>query len=100
MQYLAATQPTASWLLTNPGYLTSLHADLFQATSDGRLAGLMLDVGGLRVVGSDDSRILALWHTDYITGTGDEAWGILRLQEPFGLWSQPGLSREVFERFL
>ncbi|HUP81275.1 MAG TPA: hypothetical protein VM260_22175, partial [Pirellula sp.] len=79
MKYIGITQPTANWLLTRSGLLESLH-DLV-TKSDGLAElkkGDLID-GSFRLSGSADGRLVSIWNLDYLTGTGNEEWGFIKL---------------------
>lgn len=99
MRMIAVTKETCSWLLAHPSVLGVLHDTL--TVQD--LAGLTkaeFASGPLRMAGSEDGRVLAVWNREYLSGTGIEQWGILALDEEHGLKCQPAISRQVFERMV
>lgn len=99
MEYIAITQATCSWLLAN----TPLMEALYNTVSLSDLTGLNqaeFSAGPLRMAGSGDGRILAVWNRDYLSGTGAEAWGIFKLNGSNGINSSPQIGRQVFERTL
>lgn len=100
--YLAITQATADWLLARSGLLDSVYQNLIQHASRamGVLSGKELAEGPVRVAGSGDRRLIAIWNTDYLSGTGEEAWGFVRLLGPMSLAGRDTIGREVFERSL
>jgi UvrD/REP helicase N-terminal domain len=99
MQYVAVTQDTCAWLLGHANVMNALQGVLFHVDlSDLRAAEY--SAGPLRIAGSSDGRLLAIWNKEYVSGTGSEAWGVFRLTQPFGLASEPTISRQVLERIL
>jgi superfamily I DNA/RNA helicase len=50
------------------------------------------------MIGTDDQGLLTIWNREYLSGTGEESWGVFRLEGPMGLKSQPEISQQVFER--
>lgn len=99
MIHFGITQPTAEWLLGKTGVLDQLHLVL----SDFGLRSLLQDVevveGPLRFTASAAGDLLLLWHSDYLSGTGDEDWGFIRLtDEGSGVLDRADVSREVLER--
>lgn len=99
MNYIGLTQETCSWLLTHHAALNALTDTLV----NGDLSGLSkadLAVGPLRLSGTDDNRILAIWNADYLSNSGSESWGIFRLKGPLSIESQPTISSQVIERFI
>jgi hypothetical protein len=98
MNYIGMTQQTASWLLTRPAVINCLHELLAQSDQLPELRHADLIEGSFRVSGSPDGRLLAVWHVDYLTGTGNEEWGFVKRISPLGLLDHPEISREVFER--
>ena len=98
MNYIGITQQTASWLLTRPAVIASLHDLVVQSDKLPELRHADLIEGSFRVSGSPDDKLLAIWNVDYLTGTGSEEWGFVRRVPPFGFLERPEISREVFER--
>lgn len=98
--YLAITQSTCEWLLARSGLLDALHDELVLRPSQsfGLMAGREFAVESVRVAGTADRTILAVWNNDYTTGTGDEAWGFIRVAGPMSLEKYSSISREVLER--
>jgi hypothetical protein len=99
MTYLAVTQPTAEWLLGKKEWLRALHLDLPDIAEASNLRTAVLAAGPLRAASSDDERILGVWNPDYLSNTGGEPWGFIRLTGPLGLITQ-GAGEEVLERAL
>lgn len=99
MRYLAIPQPTAAWLLAHSNVLAALHLALAsEDLSTFRTAEFA--AGPLRVAGSGDGRVLAVWNREYLSGTGEESWALMRLEEPLGLLSDPEISQQVLERMI
>lgn len=99
MRHLAMPQPTAAWLLAHSNVLAALHIAL--ATEDlSPFKSAEFAAGPLRMAGSSDGRVLAVWNKEYLSGTGEESWAFLRLEEPLGLLSDPEISQQVLERMI
>lgn len=96
MKYLAITQKTADWLLTNTKYLEAIKKELPTIVSQKALSDGILVVGSLRVATVKET--IALWNTDYLTGTGYEEWGFVRIQGLLSLFDAQEIFEEVFER--
>ena len=96
-EYLAVTQQTCSWLLAHPAVLAAFYQSLageeVSALSKAEFAG-----GPFRMAGTPDGRLVAAWHREYLSGTGHEAWGILKLAGGIGLLDALQISPQVFER--
>ena len=96
-EYLAITQQTCSWLLAHPAILTALYQSLLDeglaALNKAEFAG-----GPFRMAGTPDGRLVAAWNREYVSGTGHESWGILKLRNGVGLLDVPDISPLVFER--
>lgn len=99
MEYVGVTREACSWLLTHPGVLSTLADVLINADLSG-LCRADLAAGPLRLSGSEDSRILAVWNADYLSNTGSESWGIFRLEGPLSIKEHRGIAPQVIERFL
>ena len=65
MQYVAITQQTSSWLLGHTEVLTALHDAFSQELSVFREAEF--SSGPLRIAGSADGRVLAIWNREYLS---------------------------------
>ncbi len=98
MNYICITQQTASWLLTRAATLNKLHDILLEGSELQQLRHSDLVEGAFRLSGSPDGQIVAIWHADYLSGTGSEDWGFIRIASPHGLADRHDISREVFER--
>ncbi|WP_242359860.1 UvrD-helicase domain-containing protein [Anaeromyxobacter sp. SG17] len=99
MKYLAITERTADWLLSQPEHRRALAEALPQLSDTAGLSKTVLAIGSLRVCATADARVLALWNADYVSNVGEEPWGILRLESPYGLLDV-SFVEEVFEREL
>src|SRR5579863_5519662 len=100
MTYIGITQPTAAWLLTRPKLVDKLHQLLMNSREMFGLRHGDLIEGSFRLAGSTDGKLLAIWNADYLTGTGNEEWGFIKTDAPFGILEHPEFSQEVFERCL
>lgn len=99
--YIAVTQGTAGWLLGKSTLLNELHDILAQP--DEKLKVLTigeLSEGAFRLNASDDATVFAVWNIDYLTGSGEEAWGLIKRDGALGLLNERSISREVLERCL
>jgi hypothetical protein len=56
--------------------------------------------GPLRIAMDDSRSVVAIWHVDFVSGTGAEDWGFIKANGPTSLESQPQIAREVLERCL
>src|SRR5260370_2934893 len=99
MKYVAIPQQTCDWLLAHPSTLAAIH-NVLLSDEIGALARSEFSQGPLRMIGSEDQGLLTIWNREYLSGTGDESWGIFRLESPMGLKSQPEISQQVFERIV
>lgn len=99
MKYVAIPQQTCDWLLTHRSVLSALHEVLI-SDEIGALTRAEFSQGPLRMIGADDQGLLTVWNREYLSGTGDESWGIFRLEGPMGLKSQSEISQQVFERII
>jgi hypothetical protein len=100
MDYLAITQETAEWLLGRPNVRRALAEELRAIARDAKLTKGVAAIGQLRATASPDARVLAIWHADYLGSTGAENWGVLKLSGGVGLFDEPELIPEVFDRYL
>jgi len=98
MKYFAITQPTADWLLSKPSVVDELIRLMSTPGAILQLAGKELTQGPVRLAAAQSGEMLICWNADYLTGTGAEAWGFIRLDDPNGLSSKHEIAQEVFER--
>lgn len=99
MTYLAITQGTTEWLLGKPALLDELHAAL--VLNERTLADVSVVEfadGPVRIAARNERDVLAVWNVDYLSGTGEESWGFIKLDSDLGLQGLPDISREVLER--
>ena len=100
MKYFGITQQCAAWLLDRKHVQEVVHDLLRDATGLKVLQQADFAESQLRLAGSSDGEVLTMWNVDYLSGTGEEPWGFIRLSEPAGLFLEPAISKEVFERCL
>lgn len=101
MKYLALTQPMAEWLLPKVGLIGVVYESLKDVTAGG---GVLRDhdfvQDGLRISYDGNSEVCALWHSDYVTGTGSENWGFISWEGDHSITENDTIGKEVFERCL
>ncbi|HEY2827340.1 MAG TPA: hypothetical protein VGJ04_07040, partial [Pirellulales bacterium] len=100
MKYLAFNKDTATWLIDDSKNREAFEDDLELVLTLPQLRAGVLSVGPLRIAASSTERVVAIWNTDYLSGTGDENWGFIRVDPEPGLMSEEEIFREVFERCL
>jgi superfamily I DNA/RNA helicase len=101
MTFIAVTQGTAEWLLGKSDVLNAAHDALVTDPQNvKRLSLVEFAEGPFRMSASKDGRVLAVWNSDYLTGTDDESWGFLQLDGMMGLGADATISHEVLEREL
>lgn len=89
MQYLAIPRPTIEWLLANPNYKDAVLAELDGICANPAIRKSVLVVNALRFAASrGNPNVLVMWNVEYMTATGAEEWGILRIAQPYGLLGQ------------
>ncbi|MPY76305.1 MAG: hypothetical protein GEU87_18850 [Alphaproteobacteria bacterium] len=99
MRYVAIPQRTCAWLLTHKGISTALASVLLEEDLKPFRSGEFAH-GSMRLVGSTDGRLLAVWNREHLSGTGSEEWVIFRLEAPRGLLGMPIIGQQVFERII
>lgn len=101
MRYIAFTDAVANWLLGKAGLIDSLHRALISVDATRALPmGQEFIDGPFHLAYSPDALVLGMWNADYLSGTGEEPWGFIRVDGKLGIADAPGISREVFERCL
>lgn len=100
--YLAITQATCEWLLARNGLLDALHQEIVSSPTQSisLLANREFAAESVRLAGAPNKTVLGLWNKDYLSGSGEEPWGFIKIAGPFSLEKYPGISREVLERAL
>lgn len=99
MQYAALTQQTCEWLLGHQSVFNALH-DVIISGDDESLREAEFAQGPLRLAGVSDKKLVAIWNTEYLSGVGEESWGIFRIDGPMGIKSVPQISHQVLERIV
>lgn len=101
MKYLAITRSMAEWLLPKVGLVASLY-ELFLGfvEDDELLRNIEFTQNAIRISYDERDGILAIWHLDYLSGTGAEDWGVIKWSGEQSITSIPSIGREVFERSL
>ena len=98
MKYLAITRSLAEWLLPKVGLISSLHGSLESLGKDGGVLREMdFQQNAIRISLDVKTGICAMWHTDYVSGTGAEDWGFIRWSGEQSLCAADGIGREVLE---
>src|SRR5689334_6476837 len=99
MAYLAITQGTADWLQAKASILDGITEMLLTGAAQLReLEETEFAEGPIRLAASKRRDVIAFWNTDYLVGTGEEAWGFILLDSDGGLLGAPEIIREVLER--
>lgn len=101
MKYLAVTQSLANWLLPKSGLISTLHSALKDLSQlDGDSLDADLQQNAIRISYDHRSGVCALWHADYLSGTGGEDWGFVKWSGECSISLMDNIAREVFERCL
>lgn len=100
MNYIGITQLTANWLLNHPDYIDAILSDLPDLFSIDALRECEGVEGPLHVAAAAEARVLALWNSDYLSGTGEDVWGFIRYAGKHSLTSEPNLLNEAFKSAL
>lgn len=101
MVYLAVTQATADWLLGKTGLIDALHNSFSNLKNNAHsLQSMEFIEGPIRITASSIGEVVAIWNIDYLSGTGEEAWGFIRLDDNLGICNNTDISREILERCL
>jgi len=99
MTYLALNQGVAEWLLPKMGVLDALNEYLpAMIADDGPLTTGAFAEGPVLITRDTSGQILVILHADYSSGTGEEAWGFIKLSGEMSLTSHLEIAREVLER--
>lgn len=101
MKYLAITRSFAEWLLPKVGLISAIYESVESLGNNG---GALRDTdflqNAIRISYDEKNGVCAMWHSDYVSGTGAEDWGFIRWTGELSLASQNGIGREVLERCL
>lgn len=97
--YLALTQGMAEWLLPKIGVIEKLQRVIVAVADDpSLLAGSVFIEGPFRLSCNEEGTLMCLWHADYLSGTGDESLGLIKVNGDHSLTSYPNITREALER--
>lgn len=102
MTYLSVTNSVASWMRGKSGAIEGLYK-LLESEVDGKNViekGMEVSCGQIRVSRSQSGDEYFLWDTDYLSGTGEESWGVIDIGASTGLYSGVRLGYVVLEREL
>lgn len=101
MMYFGVTQRTADWLLGKAGLLDALHHALCTDLEEmKKLSVAELVDGPFRMSATTTFDLLIAWNIDYLSGTGEESWGFIRIEGEASLRARAEMSREFLERSL
>src|SRR5262245_52554001 len=100
MTYLAVTKDAELFLGNYPEDRKAVCKQLPDLLSNARLRNAIGAARELRLAQSTDGKVLALWHPDYLSGTGDEDWGFITVTGDEGLLAHSEILEETFERAL
>jgi hypothetical protein len=100
MTYFGVTQASADWLLGKPGVLDALFLAFRDPEVRGKLTSVEIAEGPIRITAAGNADLIIFWHADYLSGTGNEDWGFINISNDLGIFADPEISREVFERAL
>jgi superfamily I DNA/RNA helicase len=101
MRYIAVTQPMADWLLAKSQLVEQVYLALQGLVPDGGVLREMdFAQNSVRLSYGAGSEVAALWHLDYVSGTGSENWGFFRWTGDVSILESGDVGIEVFERCL
>lgn len=99
MRYLAISESVASWMLGKPQIIDAVY-NLIVLEDAAIALGNEEFVDASLHISMPDIGLVAIWNADYLSGTGDESWGFVRLDGELGITGVPSISRVAFERVL
>lgn len=101
MKYIAITQSLANWLLPKPGLISTLYSALKELAELSPISEIIeFQQNAIRFSYDGDSKVCAIWHADYLSGTGGEDWGFIKWSGEHSITSLDNIAREVLERCL
>lgn len=107
MKYIAVTQSFANWLLPKTGLISTIHSALRELSASKKLtvtkeseADFYFQQNAIRISYSPSSGVCAIWHADYLSGTGGEDWGFVKWSGDCSISLMENIAREVLERCL
>jgi len=100
MNYLGITKDTAAWLLDDKRRLDDIYTFVRLRENREKLAKANISNGALKLGSSKEGNLIMLWNSDYLSGTGEEDIGFIKIAGSFGIFEQEDTSYEVFERCL
>ncbi|NRA93762.1 MAG: UvrD-helicase domain-containing protein, partial [Psychroserpens sp.] len=99
MKYLAIPQKTAEWLVKKTIISNNIVQWLQDKPSLNQIGEGVITYDSIRIT-SIDNQILCIWNNDYLIGSGDEKWGVLRLEGELGLYGKMDRFKNTFEDFI
>lgn len=82
--YLAFTQAASAWFLGHSRELEACTTFLASGFNIPALGKAVLSAGPLRIAASPDNDVLAFWHAEYLSSSGTDGWGYIKLSGKHG----------------
>lgn len=99
MKYLAITQKTAEWLIKESTISNKIIQWLEGQSNLEKVREGVVTYGSVRLT-TINNQILCIWNKDYLIGSGDEKWGVIRLEGDLGLYGKMDRFKSTFDDFL
>ena len=99
MKYLAITQKTAEWLVKESTVANNIIHWLQTKPSLNQIGEGVITYGSVRIT-SVDNQVLCIWNNDYLMGSGDEKWGVIRLEGDLGLYGKMDRFKSTLDDFI
>ncbi len=84
MRFIAISQATASWILSHKTIFDALIRTLENLADQPSLKYSVLVAGPIRIASTANGRSITIWNVDYLSSSGNENWGFLRLDGRHG----------------
>ena len=103
ISYFGLTQQTAAWMIAKPAILGAVYKVVMEMSvlrQPTALTSCEEIIGPIHLSATSNPPLTAIWNADYLSGTGDEAWGFVAIDSERGLREELKYGQEVFERFI
>lgn len=99
--YFSVTQGMAEWLLPKVSVVEEMaNCISYFKNNYEQFKGKVIVEGPIKIAFSSDSQLVCMWHQDYISGTGEESLGFIKIDGDLSLTSQQNFIQESLERSL
>lgn len=93
------TRGTAEWIIGKSGIIAAIDEVIMQNDNEVHSLGDHEFVEGpIRLAHSASDNLTVIWNIDYLSGTGEETWGFIKISGESSLRESPSIRQETLER--